>query len=74
MKDFSKETENRGKYMFLNCLLSFASQAEFVTISHLIKVGVRHLENIYAGQAANIVTSIALQGGFRVIRIVKNKA
>lgn len=37
MKDFSKESENRGKYIFLNCLSSLVSQTEFINVSQRIR-------------------------------------
>lgn len=37
MKDFSEESENRGKYIFLNCLLWLVSQTEFINVSHRIR-------------------------------------
>jgi hypothetical protein len=37
MKDFSEETENTGKYIFLKHLSSFISQMEFITVSYRIR-------------------------------------
>lgn len=37
MKDFSEESENTGKYIFLNCRSSLTSQKEFFTVLHRIR-------------------------------------
>lgn len=56
MKDFSEESENRGKYIFLNHLSSFVSQTEFITVSHRIRVRGEALGEQMLRPSSNIVT------------------